>query len=95
MRVKLIELYTASLCYVAAISISHTKIPKQTSISLKRLFDLQGFHDRRYSVLAIGAFIAMLGQFIPYYYISTISSTPHRPVSISNTARYICASYKP
>ncbi|KAF2437727.1 MFS general substrate transporter [Karstenula rhodostoma CBS 690.94] len=59
------------LCYIVAISISSTNMSKQPSISWKRLVDLQGFRDSRYSVLAIGSFIAMLGQFIPYYYIST------------------------
>jgi hypothetical protein len=33
--------------------------------------DFKGFGDRRYAVLAAGAFVAMLGQFVPYYYIST------------------------
>ncbi|KAJ4291657.1 hypothetical protein N0V90_009552 [Kalmusia sp. IMI 367209] len=46
-------------------------MPKQPLKSIKNLMDLKGFLDRRYSVLAAGAFIAMLGQFIPYYYIST------------------------
>ncbi|KAF1976428.1 MFS general substrate transporter [Bimuria novae-zelandiae CBS 107.79] len=60
-----------ALCYATATLISFTNMPKQRLCSAKTLFDIQGFADRRYSVLAIGAFIAMLGQFVPYYYIST------------------------
>lgn len=33
------------------------------------LFDFSGFLDARYAVLAVGAFVTMLGQFVPYYYI--------------------------
>lgn len=66
------KLYLTRLCYTIAIFISHTNMPKQALVSFKRLFDLQGFRDSRYSALAIGAFIAMLGQFVPYYYISML-----------------------
>lgn len=71
--------FTFRLCYIGAILISSTNMSKIPSISWKRLVDIRGFKDSRYSVLAIGAFIAMLGQFIPYYYISTLRSNPHQP----------------
>lgn len=58
------------LCYFVAILISFTNRPKRRMSSLSVLFDLEGFTDRRYAVLAVGAFVTMLGQFVPYYYIS-------------------------
>ena len=61
------------LCYIVAILISSTNIPGRRLSSLSALFDMKGFLDRRYSVLAVGAFVTMLGQFLPYYYISTSS----------------------
>ena len=36
----------------------------------KTLLDFQGFLDIRYTVLALGAFVTMLVNFVPYYYIS-------------------------
>lgn len=63
--------HTHRVCYTIAILISSTNMPRQRLKSVKGLVDLRGFLDRRYSVLAVGAFIAMLGQFVPYYYIST------------------------
>jgi MCP family monocarboxylic acid transporter-like MFS transporter 10 len=57
-------------CYAVALSISSTKQDAGPLRSWKRLIDFEGFLDRRYSVLAVGAFVAMLGQFVPYYYIS-------------------------
>lgn len=57
-------------CYVVALSISSPKLDAEPLKSWKRLLDFNGFLDRRYSVLAAGSFAAMLGQFVPYYYIS-------------------------
>ena len=83
------------LCYMAAIAISYTNMPKQPLKSVKNLLDLRGFLDRRYSVLAVGAFIAMLGQFIPYYYISTIFLPIYRPKTCISRVRHIHASHEP
>jgi MCP family monocarboxylic acid transporter-like MFS transporter 10 len=57
-------------CYAIALSISSNEHETEPLGSWKRLLDFTGFLDRRYAVLAAGAFLAMLGQFIPYYYIS-------------------------
>ncbi|KAF2684267.1 MFS general substrate transporter [Lentithecium fluviatile CBS 122367] len=57
-------------CYVVALSISSTKHIAEPFKSWKRLLDFKGFLDQRYAVLAAGAFLAMLGQFVPYYYIT-------------------------
>ncbi|KAH7119734.1 major facilitator superfamily domain-containing protein [Dendryphion nanum] len=58
------------VCYVIAFFISWTKMPTRP-LQLQALFDFKGFADSRYFVLAIGAFLAMLGQFVPYYYMSS------------------------
>lgn len=58
------------LCYTIAVFVSRVNLPKQRLSSMSKLLDFKGFLDLRYSVLAIGAFLAMLGQFIPFYYIS-------------------------
>lgn len=61
-----------------------------------RLLDFKGFLDRRYTVLAVGAFVAMLGQFIPYYYVGMIYPLPFFTGGFSNYFRHLydgCGSY--
>jgi hypothetical protein len=58
------------LCYIIAICISRTNGITKPMQGISTLLDFKGFLDARYSVLALGAFITMLGQFVPYYYIS-------------------------
>lgn len=55
---------------MVALCISHTNGTTQPLKGIGTLLDFRGFLDMRYSVLAIGAFVTMLGQFVPYYYIS-------------------------
>ena len=64
-------------CYALALSISWPKQGTEPLTSWKRLLDFEGFRDGRYSVLAAGTFVAMLGQFVPYYYISEHNCTPN------------------
>ncbi|KAF1960694.1 MFS general substrate transporter [Byssothecium circinans] len=70
-----------AVCYTIALLVSDTKAPNNPTKSLRRLFDFKGFLDRRYSVLVAGAFLAMLGQFVPYYYIGayTVDTYPEAP----------------
>ncbi|CAI6337242.1 unnamed protein product [Periconia digitata] len=63
-----------ALCYMIALLISRAKLTDVPDKSLRQLLDFRGFLDRRYSVLCVGSFIAMLGQFVPYYYISSYMS---------------------
>jgi hypothetical protein len=53
-----------------AMCISWTKGVAPPMRKFSALFDFSGYLDARYAVLAVGAFITMLGQFVPYYYIS-------------------------
>ncbi|KAF2865909.1 major facilitator superfamily domain-containing protein [Massariosphaeria phaeospora] len=57
------------LCYTMAFFLSTRKYGPRPLTKIWTLLDFRGFRDRRYSVLTFGAFIAMLGQFVPYYYI--------------------------
>lgn len=68
---KEIWLTLESAAFAIAVAISWTKLPPKR-LELGALFDFRGFLDARYSVLAVGAFFAMLGQYIPYYYISKV-----------------------
>lgn len=60
-----------------ALLVSNTNHKPKPFESILRLLDFKGFLDYRYSVLAVGAVIAMLGQFIPYYYISKCTFSIH------------------
>ncbi|KAF2009488.1 MFS general substrate transporter [Aaosphaeria arxii CBS 175.79] len=64
-----------AVSYAIALSISWTKLPPKPLRGAGQLFDFKGFLDKRYSVLAVGAFVAMLGQYVPYYYITSYCST--------------------
>ncbi|PVI06267.1 MFS general substrate transporter [Periconia macrospinosa] len=66
-----------ALCYAIALLVSFWDIPSHAEKSLRKFLDFRGFLDRRYSVLCAGAFIAMLGQFVPYYYISSYTADVH------------------
>jgi hypothetical protein len=76
---------THSICYSVAILISRSKPSAQES---KRwygsLIDFRGFLDLRYTILCIGTFFAILGLWMPSYYISTYSFADLN-VSRSNT----------
>jgi MCP family monocarboxylic acid transporter-like MFS transporter 10 len=43
--------------------------------SCASLFDFRGYLDLRYTVLCIGTFFAILGLWMPSYYISTYTET--------------------
>jgi MCP family monocarboxylic acid transporter-like MFS transporter 10 len=46
-------------------------------MSLGALIDFRGFLDLRYTILCIGTFFAILGLWIPSYYISRHKSFQH------------------
>ncbi|KAF2273514.1 MFS general substrate transporter [Westerdykella ornata] len=71
-------------CYIVALCISSTKSIQQPLSKLSELLDFRGFLDSRYSVLALGAFVTMLGQFVPYYYITSycVAANPSSPAKV-------------
>lgn len=62
-----------SVCYIIAICVSRAKFPPKQLKSARELLDFNGFRDSRYTTMAVGAFIANLGLYIPYYYIGELS----------------------
>jgi hypothetical protein len=46
------------------------------------LIDFKGFTDLRYTVLCMGTFFAILGLWVPSYYISTYLNPPSRAVHL-------------
>lgn len=60
------------ICYAVSLCIS-TSNPSVQIGSRVKLMDFKGFLDIRYTVLCIGTFFAILGLWIPSYYISKLS----------------------
>lgn len=56
-------------CYAAAICLSQAKHAPRKLQSMRDLVDFSGFRDIRYTSMAIGAVVANLGIYVPYYYI--------------------------
>ncbi|EIM91720.1 MFS general substrate transporter [Stereum hirsutum FP-91666 SS1] len=56
-------------CYLTAMMISRTRLPRKPMTKPSQFVDLGGFKDPLYVVLMVGAFLVNLGLYIPYYYI--------------------------
>lgn len=56
-------------CYVAAMCVSRANRPPKKLQSVRELLDFNGFRDVRYTLMAVGAVIANLGLYVPYYYV--------------------------
>ncbi|KAF2275793.1 MFS general substrate transporter [Westerdykella ornata] len=64
--------FKVAMCYSTAIAISTSKHARKPLRGIfHSLVDFGGFQDRRYLVLAIGAWFANVGIWIPNYYIET------------------------
>jgi hypothetical protein len=64
-----------SVLYSISLAISTSRpVGKDQPRNCGALLDFRGFLDLRYAVLCIGGFFAQLGQWIPSYYISKLSS---------------------
>lgn len=61
-------------CYAAAMCLSRAKLPPKKLQSARELLDFNGFLDRRYTCMAVGAFVANLGLYVPYYYIGKLDT---------------------
>lgn len=81
------------MCYAIALFISSAKPIAKPSRRLSDILDFRGFLDKRYSVLALGGFISMLGQFVPYYYIS--EHMQRLNYHSAHAARYLLCRCKP
>ena len=64
-----IAAFISLFCYITGYAISSTQVVPKGGMKLTGLLDFRGFLDARYTVLAIGSFVASLGLYIPYYYI--------------------------
>jgi MCP family monocarboxylic acid transporter-like MFS transporter 10 len=62
-------------------------------MSFGALIDFRGFYDLRYTVLCIGTFFAILGLWIPSYYISTYQRPQSKPVSDFSAETYASVTY--
>ncbi|PVH97915.1 MFS general substrate transporter, partial [Periconia macrospinosa] len=51
-------------------------------VSMGTLFDFKGFRDGRYVILAVGAWFAHLGLWIPGYHITSYMNSAHREAAI-------------
>ncbi|KAF2845334.1 MFS general substrate transporter [Plenodomus tracheiphilus IPT5] len=73
------------ICYTIALLISTSKPShvKGTRRSCGSLIDFGGFLDRRYSVLCIGTWFAILGIWIPSYYIKSYANAVYPSNHIS------------
>jgi hypothetical protein len=79
------------LCYSIALYISTSKPSKQAGkMSFGVLIDFRGFLDLRYTVLCIGTFFAILGLWIPSYYISTYERKHVDECFRSDQSRNLC-----
>jgi len=86
---------SCSICYSVALFISTSKPSKQDgNRSCASLIDFRGFLDLRYTVLCIGTFFAILGLWMPSYYISMLKipflaplfTAYHLPETYANVA---------
>ncbi|KAE8824706.1 hypothetical protein PTNB85_09470 [Pyrenophora teres f. teres] len=73
-----------ALCYSIALFLSTSK-PSNNPESKSRapLIDFGGFRDFRYAVLCVGMWFAILGLWIPAYYIKTYTAAAHGNNGIS------------
>ncbi|KAH9868782.1 hypothetical protein J1614_007856 [Plenodomus biglobosus] len=73
------------VCYTIALLISTSKPShvKGTPRNCSLLVDFRGFLDRRYSVLCIGIWFAVLGMWIPSYYIKSYANAVYPGNQIS------------
>lgn len=73
--------YNDRICYSIALCISSSRQSKDSDRkSWRSLVDFKGFLDIRYAVLCVGTWFAILGLWIPSYYMSEFwSYTSHLP----------------
>lgn len=78
------------VCYMIALLISTSKPShaKGSRRNCSSLIDFRGFLDRRYSVLCVGTWFAVLGMWIPSYYIKSYASAVYPGNNI--TQYFLC-----
>jgi len=84
-RISLLSANCLSVCYLVALRISTSKPSgKPECKGLGSLIDFEGFLDTRYAVLCIGTWLAILGLWIPAYYLKPYANSVYPGNKVSD-----------